>query len=38
MGVADVDSSEEAVVTFEGIAILTPRWSIWTIYLIMNSN
>ncbi|XP_006643849.1 FACT complex subunit SSRP1-A [Oryza brachyantha] len=25
MGVADVDSSEEAVVTFEGIAILTPR-------------
>lgn len=26
MNKADVGSSEEAVVTFDGIAILTPRW------------
>jgi hypothetical protein len=29
----DPSSSEEAVITFEGIAILTPRWEIWTSYL-----
>jgi hypothetical protein len=32
----DGSSSEEAVVTFEGTAILTPRWEIWTIYLLKS--
>lgn len=31
-------SSGEAVVTFEGIAILTPRWEIWIIDRIGNSS
>jgi hypothetical protein len=33
-GTDGLSSSEEAVVTFDGIAILTPRWEMWTIYLL----
>jgi hypothetical protein len=29
-----LSSNEEEVVTFDGIAILTPRWKMWTIHLL----
>jgi hypothetical protein len=29
-----LSSNEEEVVTFDGIAILTPRWEMWTIHVL----